>query len=99
MVEERKKDKKGLKKAQRLKVLVGLDICACAGGHKLQCHGVCRESHQDVTGRVSCGELYRIEDSEIKSDKPKRNWKKNRDTDRDESKQNRLKKRERDFPQ
>lgn len=102
MTEERKKDSKGQKKALRLKALIGVDICACAGGHKLRCHGVCRESHRNTAGQVVCAELYRIEDFEIKSDKPKKNWKNKRDVDKDENKQrkqDRRKKRERDFPQ
>lgn len=100
----RKKDKKESKKAQRLKVLVGVDLCACSGGHKTQCKGSCRESHTDrKTGKVVCSELYQIGDSEVKSDskkKPKRNWKYGRQKDIDEnkqSKQDRREKRERDF--
>lgn len=92
------------KKIQRLKFLVGIDFCACAGGHKLRCHGSCRETHMDSkTGQVECMELYQIDSSEVKSDgkkKSKRDWKYSRQKDVDDnkqSKQNRRDKRERDF--
>ena len=98
-----KKNNKELKKAQRLKVLVGIDLCACGGGHKLRCHGVCRESHRDArTGQIVCAELYNIQTSEVKSNdkkRPKRDWKYGRQKDIDDNnqgKQNRREKRERD---
>lgn len=98
-----KQDKRVSKKAQRLRGLIGVDLCACAGGHKLRCSGICRESHVDgQTGHVECGELYQIGSSEVKSDgqkKPKRDWKYGRQKNIDENrqdKQNRHKKRERD---
>lgn len=94
------------KKIQRLKFLVGIDLCACAGGHKLLCHGSCRKCHTDTkTGQVKCGELYTIDSSEVKSDdkkKSKRDWKYGRQKGIDENKQDkqdRRKKRERDFSQ
>ncbi len=94
----RKKNKKELKKAQRLKVLIGVDLCACAGGHKLRCNGVCRESHRDErTGQIVCEELYNIQTSEVKSDnkkRPKRDWKYGRQKDIDDNKQGKQNRRE-----
>lgn len=97
------KKKREQKRTEQLKLLLGIDFCACGGGHKLRCHGACRESHtSEKTKRVECGELYQIDRSEANqgnSRRPRRTWKFGRQKDIDEnkqSKQQRREKRERD---
>lgn len=86
------KKKREKKKIDRLQRLLGIDFCACAGGHKLKCQGCCRENHVNPkTGRVECGELYQIERSEAKQSgprRPKRDWKFGRQKEGNENKQN-----------
>lgn len=100
MANERGKNKKKReqKKIERLKRLIGIDLCACGGSHKLKCKGICREKHtKSNTGLVECGELYRIDKSEVKQGggrRPKRDWKFGRQKEGDENKQNRKDRRE-----
>lgn len=71
------KKKKERKKIERLKRLLGIDLCAC-GGNQLKCHGICRERHTNTkTGVVQCTALYQIDQSEVQqsgSNRPKRGW-------------------------
>lgn len=103
MASEKGKNKKKReeKKVERLKRLVGLDLCACGPGHKLQCHGICRELHTKG-GQVQCGEFYQIERPPTKQSgarRSKRNWKFGRQKEAGEkqsSRQQRYKKIQRD---
>lgn len=93
----RNKKKKERKRAEQLKLLLGMDWCACGNGHRLKCHGVCRESHVNPkTKRVECGELYRIDHSEVdKNDqrRSKRTWRFGRQKNVDENKQSKQQRR------
>lgn len=93
------KKKREQKKIAQLKLLLGIDWCACGNGYQLKCHGICRESHINIkTKRVECGELYQIDHSEIKqggSRRPKRTWKFGRQKDIDENRQSKDRRRER----
>ena len=41
--------------------LLGIDLCACVGSHRLKCQGPCREAHTiPETGEIKCGECYRV---------------------------------------
>lgn len=61
------KKKREQRKIERLRRFLDIDLCACCGGHQLQCQGVCRESHiNPKTGMVECGEMYRIDRSIVK---------------------------------
>lgn len=98
------KKKRECKKLNRLKILVGIDLCACGGGHRLKCSGVCRECHTNSkSGQVECLAMYRIEQSEVKeggSRRPKRSWKYGRQKEGSENKQakdRRRERRERDY--
>jgi hypothetical protein len=99
----RNKKRKDQKKIERLKRLLGIDLCACSGGHKLLCHGICRELHvSSGTGKVECISVYQIDRSVVKSSgqhKQKRTWKYYHQKDVNENKQakdQRREKRERD---
>lgn len=95
----RNKKKREQKKNERLKRLLGLDLCACGGGHQAKCHGVCREGHTNSnTGRVECGECYQIDRSVVKQGGPrrqKRTWKFGRQKEGNENKQSKDRRRER----
>jgi hypothetical protein len=70
MVDRKGKSKTGkeIKREERLRRLLGVDLCACGGGHRLKCHGICRVAHTNSgTGRVECGEMYHIDYSVVKS--------------------------------
>lgn len=54
-------NKKAIKRAARLRNLLGVDLCACGAMHTLKCEGVCRESHRDENGKVNCNELYHVD--------------------------------------
>ncbi len=88
----RNKKKRELKKIERLRRLLGIDLCACVGNHRLRCDGVCRNSHTDTnTERVECTEMYRIEHSEVKQGsptRPKRGWRFGRQKEGNENKLN-----------
>lgn len=94
----RNKNKREQKKIERLKRLLGIDLCACGGGHQLQCHGTCRESHMSSkTGRIECGEMYQIDRSIVKpsgSRRPRRTWKYGRQKEGNENKHNKERRRE-----
>jgi len=80
------KAKKENKRLERLRKLIGIDLCACAGGHQRKCSGICRKQHIDQkTGHVKCVACYRIEKSDLNLGKKrqKRSW------DRDEQKNDR----------
>lgn len=101
--EHGRKKKQELKKIERLRRLLGVDLCACVGNHRLPCSGVCRDRHTDTkTGRVECSEMYRVEHSEVKqggSNRPKRGWRFGRQKEGNENKvekEHRKEKRDRD---
>lgn len=84
------KNNKKDKKQERLHKFVGIDLCACGGGHKIKCHGVCRESHMDKgTAMVECGECYRIESQRQSTGdrRPRRTWKYGKQKDRRQDRQ------------
>lgn len=93
------KKKREQKKNERLKRLLGIDLCACGGGHQLKCSGVCRECHTNSNnGNVECSIAYRIEQSEVKqgnTNKPRRTWKYGRQKEGNENKQAKDRRRER----
>ncbi|KKN98982.1 hypothetical protein LCGC14_0142270 [marine sediment metagenome] len=81
----RNKSNKAKKRINRLERLLGVDLCACSGGHVLKCEGECRKKHINTgTGNVECGECYRINTATIhgdKSQKQKRGRKFGKDRD------------------
>lgn len=93
----RNKKKREQKKIERLKRMLGIDLCAC--GHQLRCHGKCRENHTNIsTGKVECGECYQIDRSEVKQGgprRPKRTWKYGRQKEVNENQQDKNRRRER----
>lgn len=93
MINERsgiKKDREH-KKNERLKRLLNIDFCACGVSNNLKCKGICREKHTNSnTGQVECGELYQIQQSDVKqsgSRRPKRDWKFGRQKEAKDNKQ------------
>ncbi len=99
----RNKRKREQKRNERLKKLLGIDLCACGCSHTLTCAGSCRNSHiNSNTGIVECGALYQIDHSLVKQGgprKPKRTWKYGRQKEGNENirdKQRRREKWERD---
>lgn len=99
MAEEngRNRRKQDAKKIVRLRLLSGIDLCACCGGHKLTCHGVCRSSHTDpATGAILCHERYRIQDfvEDEGGRKPRRNWKHGRQNTDEENQSTKDRRRE-----
>lgn len=94
----RNKNKRELKKIERLRRLLGIDLCACACSHQLRCGGVCRDNHTNTkTGQVECGEMYQIEHSEVKqggTNRPKRGWRFGRQKEGNENRQNKEDRRE-----
>ncbi len=91
------------KKTDRLKRLLGIDLCACGGGHKIRCKGVCRERHTNSkTGKIECVALYQIDNLVVGQDDQRgrgKSWKYGRQKNTDDSvsdKDQRRKKRERD---
>jgi len=95
----RNKKKREQKKIERLKRLLGIDLCACGCGHQLRCHGKCREVHTNPKiRRIECGECYKIDHLAIKQGgprHPKRTWKYDRQKDGNENKQAKDRHRER----
>jgi len=93
------KKKREQKKIERLKILLGIDLCACGGGHQLKCQGACKETHTNPkTGRTECGECYQIDRSVVKQDgprRPRRTWKYGRQKEGNENKQAKDQRRER----
>lgn len=93
----RNKKKREKKKIERLKRMLGIDLCAC--GHKLRCQGKCREKHTNPnTGKVECGECYQIDHSEVKQGgprRPKRTWRYGRQKEVSENQQDKDRRRER----
>jgi|GEM_PF-3813626 len=93
------KKKRKQKKIEQLKRLLGIDLCACGGGNQLRCHGKCREVHTNPkTGRVECGECYRIDYLAVKQGgprRPKRTWKYGRQKEGNENKQTKDRRHER----
>ena len=75
----RNKKKREKKKIERLQRLLGIDLCACGGGHQLRCEGPCRECHRNPgAGNIKCEEMYQIDSSSVKQGgprRPKRDWK------------------------
>ena len=94
----RNKKKREQKRIERLKRLLGIDLCACGGGHKLRCQGICRECHTNSnTKKVECVAVYQIDRSEVKqsdSRRPKRTWKYGRQKEGNENKQSKQERRE-----
>lgn len=95
----RNKKKREYKKIDRLKRLLGFDLCCCGGGHKLKCSDVCRERHTNPkSGLVECGEMYQIGQSEVKQGgprRPKRTWKYGHQNEGNENKQAKDRRKER----
>lgn len=56
-------------KIQRLRPLVGVDMCACGPMNVLRCEGPCRIKHTEDTGRVVCSWLYQIDTSIFRTKK------------------------------
>jgi len=56
-----KQTKKKVDKAQRLKILLNVDLCACGTLHALKCKGVCRQNHTNSEGVVECPALYTVD--------------------------------------
>ena len=94
----RNKKKRERKKIERLKRVLGIDLCAGCGGHQLCCQGECRESHMNSgTGKVECISVYQIDRSTVKSSgphRPKRTWKYGRQKEGNENKQAKQQRRE-----
>jgi len=71
-----KKDNKEAKRIARLRILIGIDLCACGPHLSMKCIGQCRDNHFDSkTGQVRCTECYRLDPREVKpakSNKPRR---------------------------
>ncbi len=85
MTKNRDNPRKLAAKLERLKPLIGIDMCACAPMNALKCHGECRERHAyDDKGKVVCGELYQIDTSifRVKKKWDKRKRDENKDQDR-----------------
>ena len=101
MVEEssHNKNKKEHRKIERLRRLLGADLCACGVGHKLCCKGICRKSHiNPSTRRVECPEMYHIDHSIVKPGgprRPKRTWKYGNQKNENDNRQSKQKRRER----
>jgi len=86
----RSKSQREQKKKARLSRLSGIDLCACAGGHKLRCEGPCRASHTPSgSSVVECDECYRIERDMVtnKDQKRKKTWRYGRQRDEEDSQQ------------
>jgi len=94
----RNKSKKERRRIDRLRRLLGIDLCACGGGHKLQCDGVCRLAHTNPrTQRIECGALYQIDPTLVRPGgpkKPKRTWKYGKQKDADNTQSDKDKRRE-----
>lgn len=94
----RNKKKKEEKRAERLLRFLGIDFCACCGGHQLRCHGICKETHTNSkTGMIECPEMYQIEPSSVKSGgsrRPRRTWKYGRQKENEDNKHNKQQRRE-----
>lgn len=92
------KKKREQKKMERLKRLLGIDFCACSGGHQSKCGGVCRKAHTSPkTGVMECNECYQIDRSLVKQNgprRPKRTWKYGRQKEGNENKHAKDKRRE-----
>lgn len=94
------KKKRGSKKAKQQHNLIGIDLCACAGGDRLKCQGPCRKRHMN-SGVVECGALYHIDTAVVKKSNPSRAKKRGKEMEEERNenilgKQQRRKKRERD---
>jgi len=96
---DHKKNKKEHRKIERLRRLLGIDLCACGGSHKLCCKGICRKSHTNPNTRtVECPEMYRIDHSVVKSGgprKPKRTWRYGNQKEESDNRQSKQRRRER----
>jgi len=51
---------KSEKRNERLRNLVGIDLCACGGGHKVKCDGICRQNHIKNNEGVKCPAVYQV---------------------------------------
>lgn len=78
-VHKNKTKKKKLDKLMRLKVLLGVDLCACGPLYRLKCQGKCRKIHTTENGDIKCSELYRIDPSIFRINKKKGRQKKDND--------------------
>jgi len=63
--EQTKRDKK----IAKLKLLLGVDFCACGTMYADRCDGICRVSHTNEKGAVQCYELYQVDPALVR---PKR---------------------------
>jgi hypothetical protein len=95
VADEKGRNKK--KREQKIKRLLGINLCACGSGHQLRCHGVCKKAHTNPsTGKVECGEMYQIDHSEIKLGgprRPKRTWRYGRQKDENDDEQTKQRRR------
>lgn len=74
--ENPREEKKKKKLFERLKRLIGIDLCSCGTLNVSRCDGVCRKAHTNASGKVVCFELYQIDTSQFK---PKKRRKRNED--------------------
>lgn len=92
----RNKSKREQKKIERLKRLLGIDLCSCGPADQLRCQGVCRKAHMNFN-KIECKEVYQIEYSDIKSNKPRRprrTWKYGQQKEGDENRRTKQERRE-----
>jgi len=95
----RNRKKREQKKFEKLRRLLGIDLCACGGGNQSKCRGLCREARiNSKTGLVECIACYQIDPSVVKqrvSRRPKRTWRYGRQKEGNENQQAKDKRRER----
>jgi len=68
----KEKRKKMSPKLQRLKSLIGVDMCACGPMNVLKCEGECRKKRTSDSGQVICSEVYQIDTSIFRQKKNKK---------------------------
>ena len=78
-----KEGKRKKLKMERLRPLIGVDLCACGPINCLKCSGPCRESHKDQHGQVICFSKYQVDTSIFNV---KRNKRRPRDEEEDRPK-------------
>lgn len=73
--DQNKETKKRKEKADRLRSLIGIDLCACGPLNHLKCHNACRKAHKDQHGQVVCTAKYQIDPAIFNFKKQKRKGK------------------------
>jgi hypothetical protein len=95
----RNKIKREKKKFERLRRLVGVDLCACGDGYKSKCKGICREAHRNPkSGEVECIACYQIDPLTINpggTKRQKRTWRYGRQKEENENQRAKNRRRER----